>query len=128
MDDPTLLELGKRLAEEVARDLPVVDGKRARCPAELRSKLLSFARVCREQGEPVRDIAERLGLTESSLTRWLRAERKEFAAGFRSVAIVPSEHAAPETPDEPLRLLTPHGYCVEGLDPQTLAFLLRVVG
>lgn len=128
MDDPTLLELGQRLAEEVARGLPVVDGKRARCPGELRTKLVSFAHVCRERGEPVRDIAERLGLTESTLTRWLRADRKELAAGFRSVAIVPSEEAAPEGRDEQLRLLTPRGYCVEGLDPQTLAFLLRVVG
>jgi transposase-like protein len=90
--------------------------------------VVSFARVCREHGEPIRDIAQRLGLVESTLARWLRAERKQARAGFRSVAIVPCDATAPEHVDLPLRLLTPRGYSVEGLDPQTLAFLLKVVG
>lgn len=128
MDDPTLRELGERLAEEVSRELPTQHGKRWRCPEDLRSRVTSFSRVCRERGEPVRDIARRLGLTESTLARWLRAERKATASAFRSVAIVPSDDTPGEVTDGPLRLLTPRGYCVEGLDPQTLAFLLRVIG
>ena len=91
--------------------------------------MISFARVCRDHGEPVRDIAQRLGLVESTLARWLRADRAVLAAGFRSVAIVASGESEEGTaPDHRLRLMTPRGYCVEGLDPQTLAFLLRVVG
>ena len=91
--------------------------------------MISFARVCREHGEPVRDIAQRLGLVESTLARWLRADRADLAAGFRSVAIVASDGDEESIePDRSLRLVTPRGFCVEGLDPQTLAFLLRVVG
>ena len=91
--------------------------------------MISFARVCREHGEPVRDIARQLGLVESTLARWLRADRAALAAGFRSVAIVASGDSEEGIEsDRGLRLVTPRGYCVEGLDPQTLAYLLRVVG
>jgi hypothetical protein len=38
--------------------------------------------VCRERGEPLLDISNRLGLVESTLARWPRAERKELAALF----------------------------------------------
>ena len=80
-------------------------------------------------GEPVRDICQRLGLVESTLGRWLRADRKELQAGFRSVSIVSAEdHGNTEVGGGPVRLTTPAGYTVHGLDAQTLAFLLRVVG
>jgi len=128
MDELTLRELGERLAREIAGEPRARVDKRQRCPGELRSSVVSFARVCREHGEPIRDIAQRLGLVESTLARWLRAERRQGRAGFRSVAIVPSHGTAPEHVALPLRLLTPRGYSVEGLDPQTLAFLLKVVG
>lgn len=129
MDDAGLRDLGGRLAEEIGRELPAGHDKRWRCPKDLRSRVISYARVCRERGEAVRDIAQRLGLVESTLARWLRAERAALAAGFRSVAIVASrDHEAPVETERPLRLVTPHGYCVEGLDAQTLAYVLRVVG
>ncbi len=92
-------------------------------------RMVSYARVCRERGEPLGRL-NRLGLVESTLARWLRADRKELAAGFRSVSIVTSDahdqHGGGVT--GPLRLTTPAGYRVDGLDAQTLAFLLRVVG
>jgi hypothetical protein len=91
---------------------------------------LSFAKVCRERGQPYLDIAVRLGLVESTLTRWLRTEKIKDQPGFRSVSIIPS--GGDETTAQPAassyRLLTPHGYRVEGLDAQTLAYLLRVIG
>jgi hypothetical protein len=119
----------ERLTQEVAAELETGPGKRWRCPACLRSRIVSYARVCRERGEPLLDISSRLGLVESTLARWLRADRKELAAGFRSVSIVASEeHHQPEVVGVPLRLMTPAGYRIDGLDAQTLAFLLRVVG
>jgi hypothetical protein len=84
--------------------------------------------VCRESGETLGDIAGRLGLVESTLARWLRADRKEIQAGFRSVSIVAAQECGNDRAGGPLRLITPRGYSVEGLDAQTLAFLLRVVG
>jgi hypothetical protein len=89
---------------------------------------VSYARVCREQGEPLGDIAGRLGLVESTLARWLRTDRKALAAGFRSVSIVPAVDEDEGPPPGAFRLVTPRGYTVEGLDAPTLAFLLRVVG
>ena len=87
--------------------------------------MVSYDRVCREQGEPMGDISRRLGTVGSTLRRWLRADRKSLQAGFRQVSIVAAERF--ETAGK-LRLITPHGYCVEGLDAQTLALLLRVLG
>ena len=48
--------------------------------------------ICRETGEALAPISERLGLIESTLARWLRQREKknEVLRGFRSVAIVPS--------------------------------------
>ena len=118
-----------RLTREISAELESRPGKRWRCPVGLRSRIVSYARVCREQGEPLLEISNRLGLVESTLARWLRADRKELAAGFRSVSIVASEeHHQPDIVGGPLRLTTPAGYLVDGLDAQTLAYLLRVVG
>ena len=90
---------------------------------------MSYARVCRERGEPLLEISNRLGLVESTLARWLRTNRKELAAGFRPVSIVGAdEHNQSEAISGALQLTTPAGYRVDGLDAQTLAFLLRVVG
>lgn len=125
MDDTDLSALCERLAADVAGELEGHPGKRWRCPSALRSRIVSYARVCREQGEPMGDISRRLGLVESTLARWLRAERKELQAGFRQVSIVAAERVESKGT---LRLITPRGYCVEGLDAQTLALLLRVVG
>jgi hypothetical protein len=125
----SLDEVCERLIREIAAELESRPGKRWRCPLPLRSRVVSYAKVCRERGEPLLDISNRLGLVESTLARWLRADRKELAAGFRSVSIVASDE-----PDEPgivggpLRLTTPAGYSVDGLDAQTLAYLLRVIG
>jgi hypothetical protein len=117
-----------QLAGEVSAELEDHPGKRWRCPSGLRSRIVSYARVCREQGEPVGDISGRLGLVESTLARWLRAERKEIEAGFRSVSIVAADECSHGLTGASLRLITPRGYSVEGLDAQTLSFLLRVVG
>ena len=119
----------ERLKQEVAAELVTGPGKRWRCPAGLKSRIVSYARVCRERGEPVLDISIRLGLVESTLARWLRADSKELAAGFRPVSIVAAEeHNQGEMISGAMRLTTPAGYRIDGLDAQTLAFLLRVVG
>ena len=128
MESESLESVCERLRQEVAAELKTGPGKRWRCPAGLKSRIVSYARVWRERGEPLLDISNRLGLVESTLARWLRADRKELAAGFRPVSIVAAEeHHQSETIAVALRLTTPAGYRVDGLDAQTLAFLLRVV-
>jgi len=129
MEIGSLAAVCEQLSQEIATELEARPGKKWRCPAGLRSRVVSYARVCRERGEAVLGISSRLGLVESTLARWLRADRKALAAGFRSVSIVASEERQrSEVVDSPLRLTTPAGYRVDGLDAQTVAFLLRVVG
>lgn len=127
MESRTFAEMGDQLIRDLDKELPARRTKRWRCPAELKARVMSYAKVCREQGETIEGIASRLGLVGATLARWLRSDRNELAAGFRSVAIVASDHDEPVGSAGRLRLVTPRGYCVEGLDPQTLAFLLRVV-
>jgi len=70
-------------------------------------------------------------LVESTLGRWMRRERaEEKAAGFRSVAIVPVEPAPGGSKGvaTELTLVTPSGCRVEGLDAESAAYLLRVLG
>lgn len=128
MSTSELSGLCDRLAGEVADELRCGRSKKWRCPADLRLRIVSYARVCRERGEPLGDIARCLGLVESTLARWLRSDRRALTAGFRSVSIVPAVDEGGAAPAGALRLVTPRGYTVEGLDAPTLAFLLRVVG
>lgn len=127
MDATELSDVCERLAAEVSEELECHPGKKWRCPSGLRSRIVAYARVCREQGEPLGDISRRLGLVESTLARWLRSNRKETEAGFRTVSIVATDECGHGGSVGSLRLITPRGYSVEGLDAQTLAFLLRVV-
>jgi hypothetical protein len=130
MDSDSLRQVGRQLVEEIAEGHKGRPGKRWRCPPDLRSRILSYARVCCERGESIEGISRHLGVGNSTLARWLRAEQKEARAGFRSVAIVASEGCdhVEGRDGGVLRLTTPGGYTVDGLDAQTLAFLLRVVG
>jgi len=127
MDEQHLEESREELAFEVAEQLRSGRSKKWRCPADLRSRIVTYANACREQGRPVGDIAAGLGLVESTVGRWLRREAQEVRAGFRPVAIVASEDRPAPHPVGSLRLVTPHGYRVEGLDPETLAYLLQVL-
>lgn len=130
MENQDLQEWCEQLRRELADGRGSARSKKWRCPPELRSRVVSFARLCRERGEPYRDIAVKLGLVESTLTRWLRTEKIRDQPGFRSVSIVPSpgDETMEEPPASSFRLFTPHGYRVEGLDAQALAYLLRVIG
>ena len=60
--------LAKRVAKEAARGL----GKKWRCPTGLREEIVAYAVTCREAGEALAPVSERLGLVESTLARWLR--------------------------------------------------------
>jgi hypothetical protein len=116
------------LAGEVADELRSGRSKKWRCPAKLRLRVMSYARVCRESDEPLGDIARRLGSVESTLAQWLRSDRRALTAGFRSVSIVQAVDEGRAAPAGALRLVTPRGYTVEGLEAPTLALLLGVVG
>ncbi len=129
MDDEGILEQGQRLLEELAKERQRVEGRRWRCALDLRARVVAHAVACSADGESHRRIAERLGMRQRTLSRWIRRWR-HAGADVRQVAIVPASYrrASPPADRGALRLLTPHGFVVEGLDPELLVSLLQVLG
>jgi hypothetical protein len=80
VDGSNLEEVCGQLAAEIAGELRSRSSKRCRFPVGLRSMVVSYARVCRERGEVIADISERLGLEMSTLARWLRSDRTRLEA------------------------------------------------
>ncbi len=99
--------------------------RRGPFPANIRAQLQRRAVVLRDEGQlPVDIIAERLGVTSATVTRWLT--RCSQAAGFVRVEVVEGELEPASAPASVVPvLLAPGGYRVEGLDVASLADLLR---
>ena len=95
----------------------------------LRARIVAYAVTCSADGESHRRIADRLGMRQRTLSRWIRTWR-QAGAGVRAVAIVPAEprHTVAPASRGSVRLVTPHGFVVEGLDPEVLVSLLQVLG
>ncbi len=129
MDEADLKRICERLAERVARESAMGLGQKWRCPSDLREEIVAYAVACRETGEALAPISERLGLIESTLARWLRQRRKneDVLRGFRSVAIVPSEGIQHSDCGSQLRLTTADGHVIEGLDVESVAYLLQAI-
>jgi transposase-like protein len=129
MDDERITEQGQHLSEELAEQRQRAGRQRWRCPVDLRARIVAYAVTCSADGESHRRIADRLGMTQRTLSRWIRRWR-QTGAGLRQVAIVSAEHrrTAPPASPAPLRLVSPHGYVIEGLDPELLVSLLQVLG
>jgi len=129
MSDDHVDEQGQELRGKLDRERRRAGGShRWRCSEALRLRVVSYAVACSLDGASHGRTASRLGLTQSTLSCWIR-EAPGAGSGFHEVAIVPAPHdrATPSAP-LPLRLLTPHGFVVEGLDSELLVSLLRVLG
>ena len=128
MSDDHIEKQGHHLRDKLDGERQSAGGThRWRCTAELRSRVVAYAVACVADSESHGRIAARLGLTQSTLSRWIR-EAGESDPSFRSVAIVPSEQKAARPLPSTVRLLTPRGFVVEGLDADLLASLLQVLG
>ena len=92
---------------------------RWRCPVKLRDEIVGFAQERRREGVSVLKIATQLGVSESGLSRWLQ----KADGRLRPVRLIeePSRH-------EPLVLITPGGYRLEGLSSLSAAEVLRRLG
>lgn len=91
---------------------------RWRCPEGLREEILELARERQGSGLSVLKIAQELGLSESTLLRWLKAGTSQL----RPVRIA---EAPPVIASAPLVLVTPNGYRLEGLNTASAAEVLR---
>lgn len=119
---------GEQLREQLERERKRAGGVRQwRCSGELRERIVGYAISCSAEGEAHRRIALRLGLDQATLSRWIR-EAPGNGSAFRQVAIVPAGHDEHGRLAFGVRLLTPRGFVVEGLELEHLAALLRVLG
>lgn len=95
-----------------------------RYPAPFRAAVAAVTRMQVEQGASVHRVAGALGLPARSLTRWLQQSAPPM---LRPVTVRP-EPAPPATLGAGPVLVTPQGVRVEGLDPDTLIAVLRLLG
>ncbi|MFS8070157.1 MAG: hypothetical protein ACMG6S_27655, partial [Byssovorax sp.] len=112
------------LAERFCREAKERRG--LRYSKELQQLAVEYARQSRAQGHPRRRIADRLGLSEWSLSRWLRRDlgpSDRRVRGVHEVKLIEAETAS----SQPV-LVMPSGARVEGLSIGDLVVLLRAVG
>jgi hypothetical protein len=120
-------ETGQRLRGELEAERERAGGvRRWRCSGGLRERVVAYALECAARRESHDRIAGRLGLAQETLSRWIR--ESAGSNDFRQVAIVPVEPREHISEVPSLRLTTPRGLVVEGLDRELLVSLLRVLG
>jgi transposase-like protein len=114
----------RRLRAEVRRLAQGKPPNQVRYPDEFRRAALRLARRGQQHGRSVARLARAIGVSEPTLTKWLRPPA---GAGLRPVTVV----AAPPLQDAAISravLVTRQGLRVEGLDRDTLIPVLRALG
>jgi transposase-like protein len=103
--------------------------RRRRFSEALKSRIACYASTRRESGETIQQLSEVLGISENQLYRWMR-QNPDPQTGFLPVRVVEHrgavlEQAVMDMPmSSALRLVSPAGWRVEGLDLQALSMLL----
>jgi transposase-like protein len=97
-----------------------------RYPQQMRDFAVAHARAVRAGGGSVSSAARELGISEMTLSSWLRAARGP--GRLREVRVRP-EPAGPRTPPSApsLEVMAPSGHVVRGLSVQQAAELLRAL-
>lgn len=108
--------------EELARRFCREAGERTglRYSQELRRVAMEYARAAEKRGKGRREIAETLGLSEATLSRWQQGD--SGAVPLHEVVVV--EGLGAGTPI----LVTPSGVRVEGLSVRELISVLEALG
>ena len=97
-------------------------GRTTRISDAVRARVLTYARRQRAAGHSWVRIAQAVGLSVGSLKNWSRTPPP--ARRLVPVAVT----VAPEVPAAALRVVSPGGYRVEGLDLASATALLRALG
>jgi transposase-like protein len=108
------------LAEEFCRGVKERPG--FRYSKELRRLAVEYTRQAREQGHSRRQIAERLGVSESSVVDWQRRSEKPHTS--RSLRVHEVKLTEPAGVANQPVLVMPSGARVEGLSMNDLVALL----
>ena len=114
----------EELAEEFCRGSQARPG--LRYSSELRAIAVEYAQQARAVGQGWRQIAIRLGLSEWSLSSWLRRSQEPAAGRVLRVHEV-KVAGSPIEARQPV-LVMPSGARVEGLSLGDLVALLRAIG
>ncbi len=96
-------------------------GRGKRFPDELKQRMLSYMGARRSAGAKLREIADEVGISWRTVSRWLlhrRVDRVDFNA----------VHVAAEQRLADIVVRGPHGIRVEGLGLDDLAELIRRLG
>ena len=107
-------------AQRLARGKPP---SQVRYPDAYRRAAVAVARRRPERGGSVAHLARALGVSEPTLTKWLRPPAPPVLRPVTVAAPTPERSAVAR----PV-LVTPHGVRVEGLDRDGLIIVLRALG
>ena len=91
-------------------------------PKALRARAVAYAQRAAAAGRPRADVAEALGLSLATLTRWAQPARPS-APAFRPVVVAPEPGRA--APAGSVAVVLPGGVRVEGLSVEQAAELCR---
>ena len=115
----------ERFRQQEYRNHPRRPRNVIRYPPALRRRVVAFVRRGESEGKSLWHISGELGLCQQTLRDWMA---RHLESRFRSVKVVaPAPAPAPRMPAAALVLVTPQGYRVEGLEPESLAVLLRTL-
>ncbi len=102
-------------------------------PDHIRDLVIRYAAERRERGElRLERIGRELGIHPLTVGKWIAdaAEREDDSASILApVHVVADEEEAflPSSPAVPLSLVTPSGFRLEGLDPETAFAMLKAL-
>ncbi len=119
MDEET-----RRLRAEARRLARGKHPSQVRYPDTFRRTALALARMRLGQEGSVARLARELGVSEPTLTKWLRPPA---LPGLRPVAVMPAPTPGRTGIARPV-LITPKGVRVRGLDRETLVAVLQALG
>jgi hypothetical protein len=104
------------------RDLGRVEtGRGKRYPAELRTRVVNWARGRRAEGASWEEIKRQLGQQFDTVRRWC-------VDGDETKALVPVRVVTTEVPSRTLSVVSPTGYRIDGLTLSEAAALLGEIG
>ena len=112
------MDRAKQFREAAARENQGRQRTGWRYSPDLRALGTEYCRSQRRAGRPFREIAEDLGISTLTLSRW---HDESSSAGFRPVEVIADSEIGDPAEEMSLSVLTPGGLRIEGLSwPQVL--------
>jgi transposase-like protein len=114
--------------EQEARDLKRAMGQRGRgrpIPTAVRADAVAYAQRRRHEGASQEAIASELGISQHTVSSWLRRAAREKTSALVPVRVA---HAATRVSGATIVLTTPQGLRVEGLGVDDVCTVISRIG